>query len=87
MTCALSGLPENRLNLCPETRKRNKGSKLCGCPFSVNLVYRIQSNIWERVDKCLDHNHAPSSDLTWHSSIRRLNEEEKKRDIYRQHHF
>jgi len=78
MTCALSGLPENRRNLCPKTRIRNKGTKLCNCPFSVNLVYRIQLNTWERVDKCLEHNHDPSSDLTGHSSIRRLKEDEKK---------
>ena len=69
LKCDLGGTYENRLDLTDDTRIRQSGSRLNGCPFKA--FGRKRSGAWF-LSFGEEHSHPPSDDLRGHAAARRL---------------
>ncbi|CAG8792751.1 6960_t:CDS:1, partial [Racocetra fulgida] len=71
--CDRSRSYRNCLDLTDETRKRQTGSRLIGCPFSLHGT-KEKNNIWTLSIQDSTHNHVLSKNTSSHPSLRRLDE-------------
>ena len=74
LRCDLGGEYENRLGLTEESRKRETGSRLQGCPFE--LRGRRRGEKWVLLTHMGEHNHQPAADISGHAAARRLKEDQ-----------
>ncbi|GKD67135.1 protein FAR1-related sequence 5, partial [Tanacetum coccineum] len=82
LQCALSGVykekPEKKRKRCTENkRKRNTRSRLTNCPFQIGGK-KGSDGLWVLSPNNLTHNYDPATDMSGHSSSRRLPPEDAK---------
>ncbi|TIA91798.1 hypothetical protein E3P99_00904 [Wallemia hederae] len=78
LQCDKGGTFKNVRNLTEETRKRRANSKCTGCPFMIKGKEMVDDEgRWHLSVMEPDHNHPPSDNLTDHSILRRLDEDQK----------
>lgn len=78
LQCDKGGQFKNNRNLTEETRKRKANSKCTGCPFMLRGKEMAGDEVgWQLSVLEPDHNHPPSNNLTDHSILRRLDEDQK----------
>ncbi|KAH9244814.1 hypothetical protein BASA81_017754 [Batrachochytrium salamandrivorans] len=75
--CYFGGQYRNSLNLTDDTRKRQTGSHLTSCQFSIRANFSKKKGLWTIGKTNLSHNHPVTDNLGGISTARALTKEEK----------